>query len=197
HEKKIVHRDVKLDNILILNGHAKVADFGLARQQDAMMASLSILAGTPAYMAPEVWGGEGGPASDQYSLAFAYTEARQGKGPIPPRTTMQEMMIAHLDGLFEFDPIVGEAERQVLARAMAGMPAERYPSCSEFIEELARAHGRSFLRKSGKVPVPVPRIAPSSEDPRTLGSGTGSVAGSVATPTRTGRGDPHTPQPVP
>src|SRR2546421_9622689 len=45
------------DLVLLLHGHAKVADFGLARQQEQLMSSMSF-AGTPVYMAPEVWGGE-------------------------------------------------------------------------------------------------------------------------------------------
>ena len=145
HEQKITHRDVKPDNVLILRGHAKVADFGLARMQDKIMSQMSVFAGTPAYMAPEVWGGEGGPASDQYSLAATYVELRQGKtalklGPLP------EMMIAHLDGIFEFADFIPDAEQDVLRRAMAKVPEERYDSCSFFMEALAVASGRSISR---------------------------------------------------
>lgn len=165
HLMKITHRDVKPDNILILHNHAKVADFGLARHQDAIMASMSF-AGTPAYMAPEIWGGEGGPASDQYSLAFTYAELRQGKVPIPPKASMQDMMIAHLDGQFEFDEhVIGEAEQVVLRKAMARNPDDRYKSCSVFAEELGRSLGRSFLRKSSKIAMPSTRPAPASSKP--------------------------------
>ncbi len=145
HEQKITHRDVKPDNILILRGHAKVADFGLARMQDQIMSQMSVFAGTPAYMAPEVWGGEGGPASDQYSLASTYVELRQGKsalklGPLP------EMMIAHLDGIFHFADFIPEAEQDVLRRAMAKNPEDRYANCNFFMEALAMASNRSVSR---------------------------------------------------
>ena len=81
HSRKVFHRDIKPDNILLLQGHAKVADFGLARLQERQMMTVSF-AGTPVYMAPEAWGGKGGANSDQYSLAFAYAELRQGRRPI-------------------------------------------------------------------------------------------------------------------
>ncbi len=145
HDQKITHRDVKPDNILILRGHAKVADFGLARMQDQIMSQMSVFAGTPAYMAPEVWGGEGGPASDQYSLAATYVELRQGKsalklGPLP------EMMIAHLDGVFHFADLIPDAEQDVLRRAMAKNPEDRYANCNFFMEALATASNRSISR---------------------------------------------------
>ena len=144
HEHKVMHRDVKPDNILLLRGHAKVADFGLARQQDQVMASMTF-AGTPAYMAPEVWGGEGGPASDQYSLALVYAELRQGRSllKIGP---MSEMMLAHLDGKFDFADFIPEEERQVVRKALAKVPAERYPTCLQFAVELSRTLGRNSMR---------------------------------------------------
>ena len=54
---------MKPDNILLLHGHAKVADFGLAKLQDASQAT-GTFCGTPAYMAPEIWGNNSCAASD-------------------------------------------------------------------------------------------------------------------------------------
>jgi serine/threonine protein kinase/formylglycine-generating enzyme required for sulfatase activity len=152
HTKKISHRDVKPDNILIVNGHAKVCDFGLARQQDALVASMSF-AGTPAYMAPEVWGGEGGPPSDQYGLAVAYIELRQGRPPFQFGRGAN-VMLAHVEGRFDFDDVVTEPERVVLRRALARVPEERYPSCLEFADELLQALGHTTIRKSDRFGYP-------------------------------------------
>src|SRR5262249_42458583 len=66
HEKNVLHRDIKPDNILLVEGHVRLADFGLARSQEQVMMSVSG-SGTPAYMAPEVWRGKASWASDQYS----------------------------------------------------------------------------------------------------------------------------------
>jgi len=142
----VTHRDVKPDNILILNGHAKIADFGLAREQELVMASMSF-AGTPAYMAPEIWGGSGGPASDQYSLAFVYVELRQGRAPLKP-APMADMMFAHLEGHFDFAENIPEPERAVLRTAMHKSPEERFPTCTAFTEALAESLGFQVYRKA-------------------------------------------------
>jgi hypothetical protein len=160
HSQKITHRDIKPDNILILHGHAKVADFGLARAQEQLVESMS-LAGTPAYMAPEIWGGEGGPASDLYSLAFVYAELRQGRSPAKPRAFL-DLMAAAQDGGFVFADTIGEPERAVLRRAMTRKPLERYPTCLAFVTDLAAAVGLPFAGGTAHVsgaPAPNPSLS--------------------------------------
>ncbi|HEY2910115.1 MAG TPA: serine/threonine-protein kinase, partial [Gemmataceae bacterium] len=187
HSKQIAHRDVKPDNILIVNGHAKVADFGLARTSETNVAQMSF-AGTPAYMAPEVWGGEGGPASDLYGFAMSYIELRQGSTPFKFGKVM-EVMQAHLNGNFEFAAFIGEAERTVLRRALAKEPADRYPSCLAFVEDLAEALGRQIHRKSGAVPPPRSRL--------TLDSAAGADTNPAVATVRTDTGSLPVPAPAP
>jgi hypothetical protein len=143
HTSQITHRDVKPDNILVVNRHAKVADFGLVRRQEQAVEAVSF-AGTPAFMAPEIWLGEGGPASDQYALAVTYVELRQGKTPFAFGT--DGVMMAHVEGRFTFDDTVPEAERLVLRKAMARNPGDRYPSCTAFSVALADALNRAVVR---------------------------------------------------
>jgi serine/threonine protein kinase len=136
HTKQVFHRDIKPDNILIINGHAKVADFGLARAQDRPDMSVSF-AGTPVYMAPEVWGGKFRRESDLYSLALTYAELRLGRRPLDGKDFV-ELMSQQLDKLPDLKGLP-PAENAVVARALAKQPEKRFPTCKVFVEELRRA----------------------------------------------------------
>ena len=140
HERKIIHRDIKPANILLVEGRSKVGDFGLARVLEragdaSLMRATTI--GTPLYMAPEVFDGKASPRCDQYSLATTYVELRRGRAPFQAETAAEIMKailtrppdLTHLD----------KAEQQVLEKALAKNPSERYTSCKEFTAELGKA----------------------------------------------------------
>ena len=151
HARGLVHRDVKPSNILLdRREHAYLADFGLTRRlvDHARLADVTRVEplasseagsslGTPAYVAPEqIEGREVDGRADQYSLACLLQECLTGEPPFPQRSDAA-ILFAHLE---EKPRTYPGLERQ-LGRALAKNPAERYPSCTEFVEDARKALG--------------------------------------------------------
>jgi serine/threonine protein kinase/formylglycine-generating enzyme required for sulfatase activity len=149
HSQKVLHRDIKPENILLVQGHAKLADFGLAREQGSRLLSTATGAGTPLYMAPEVFRSMVGPASDQYSLAMAYAELRLDRRLLTG-VNLVELMMQHLEGTPDLHPLP-EAEQQVILKALSKEPEKRYRTCVAWIEALEQA------RDQGPAAVPAPK----------------------------------------
>jgi serine/threonine protein kinase len=134
HSRELIHRNVKPDNLLLVGEHVKVGDFGLG-------------AGTPAYLAPEcLRGGQATPQSDQYSLAIAHVELRRGRPPFPARTTLEAAMMDIVEGTPDLGNLE-RAEKQVLRKALAKDPSQRYPTCREFAAAVSTALGMSSSLK--------------------------------------------------
>ena len=87
-EHSLQHLDIKPENLLMLAGRVKVADFGLVK--DIHDATASLMGGlTPLYAPPEVFDGRPSRRSDQYSLAIVFQEMLTGELPFPGTTAMQ------------------------------------------------------------------------------------------------------------
>src|SRR5207249_3689164 len=100
HELGIVHRDVKPDNVLMDGSVPKLADFGLAKDIEGdpiKVTATGAPVGTPAYMAPEQWWGQGvGPGVDQYALGILLFELIAGHTPFASAAGYTAMMQAHV-----------------------------------------------------------------------------------------------------
>ncbi len=152
HAHKVTHRDVKPQNLLLLYGYAKVADFGLSRPQETTLANVSgDLRGSPPYMAPETWSKTVSYHSDQYSLAAAYVKARIGRTPFPESLPLLELLEKHKNATPDLNPIP-LAEQQVLMRALAKQPKRRYPNCVAFVKALREAAIKTPTAKIPKTP---------------------------------------------
>jgi serine/threonine protein kinase len=136
-QEKLAHRDIKPQNLLHVKGHAKVADFGIARTQVNEIDRTMHTYGTPAYMPPEVWGGHVSVHSDQYSFAIAWYEMRTSHCPFQAKTLL-EIGQQHT---FEKPDVSGvpQPEQKVLLKALAKKPDERFPSCKQFVRALREA----------------------------------------------------------
>ncbi|MHA6631515.1 serine/threonine-protein kinase [Pseudonocardia sichuanensis] len=135
HTRGVVHRDVKPANVLLDQGRARLADFGIAVAVDrtATTANGAII-GTAAYLSPEQVRGEGvGPAVDVYALGLVLLEALTGRREYPG--PMVESALARLHR----SPLVPEAVPATpgcLIRAMTADDPDRRPVAAEVAEEL-------------------------------------------------------------
>lgn len=127
------HMDIKPENLLIVGGRVKVADFGLVK--DVQNTTVSLMGGlTPIYAPPEVFDGRPSLHSDQYSLAIVYQEMLTGELPFPGKTAPQ-LVTQHMHDVPRLDSLPA-CEQATIARALAKDPEQRFASCREMIEAL-------------------------------------------------------------
>lgn len=141
HDEQIIHRDVKPSNFLIRSNKKNpnhpdllLADFGIARLNTATSKASQTVRGSPAYMAPEQWGGNPVPATDQYALAIMTYELLTGQ--LPFNGNQQQIMFQHLQSQPQppsaINPSIPASIDSVIMRALAKKPEDRFPSISEF-----------------------------------------------------------------
>jgi serine/threonine protein kinase len=166
HKRRVLHRDVKPEHILLQSGHAKLGDFSLALIHEHTQRSLSCQgsSGTPAYMAPEVWKGKVSQHSDQYALAISYAELRLGRCLFGDKRDMPSIMFEHLENkinLAGMEPM----EEAAVHKALAKDAHQRYPNCTAFLRALEQAlAGELPAPPSEATPIPTPAPAEAIPD---------------------------------
>ena len=151
HEQGIVHRDIKPENILLQNGHALVADFGIARAVSEVgaqkLTQTGMAVGTPVYMAPEQSMGEVvGPTADIYSLGCMLYEMLAGEPPFTGRNAAQIMARHAMEGVPSIRIVrsaVPEEVEEAIFAAMGKQPADRPQTAAAFAEILGLPPGGS------------------------------------------------------
>src|SRR5947207_398711 len=170
HSRNVLHRDIKPANLLQIGSHVLLSDFSVASLIDADASHLSTgLAGSPAYMAPEVWGMHPGRYSDQYALAITCFFLLTGKYPLRKNesSNMRDWQHVHYyttpTSLSEYRADLPSAVNVVLQKAMAKNPHERYPTVQAFALDLLNASQeitQQLARPSISVLSPVTRFHP-------------------------------------
>lgn len=137
----LLHLDIKPRNLFLISDRVKVADFGLVKNLERASGS-GILGGvTPLYAPPETLNNKITPFSDQYSLAIVYQELLTGQRPFNGKNVRQ-LAMQHMHDEPELRSLP-EAERPVIARALAKDPTKRFPNCLAFVRALYNARPKT------------------------------------------------------
>ena len=160
HQAGLVHRDIKPANVLLTpDGRAKLADFGLVRRLDDLAEGGEPLAGTPTFMAPELFKGTpASPRSDIYALGVLLFHTLSGRLPFAAESVGQLIQLHQnqaVPDVREFVAAVPDALVEILEKCLAKSPDDRYRNAEELGDALLRTIHRqrdteSLVREAAK-----------------------------------------------
>ncbi len=166
HRHQVVHRDIKPENILLHEGAAMVADFGIGKalSGNGSITQTGMTLGTPAYMSPEQSSGDADidGRSDLYSLACVLYEMLSGE---PPFTGPNAQAIIAKRFVSPIPKVrttrdIPEVVDEALTRALSRTPVDRFPTAADFAEAL-----RGAKRAAAPKAIAVLPLANMSADP--------------------------------
>ena len=161
HKQGIVHRDVKPENVLLTGepgaagSHAMIADFGIARAiansgAEERLTQTGVVVGSPTYMSPEqAAGDEVDGRSDVYSLGCVLYEMLAGRPPFVGTTryaVLAKHWEARVPNLAEVRPDIPPAVQQLVERALAKAPTDRYADAADFVRATQQPIGESVVQ---------------------------------------------------
>jgi serine/threonine-protein kinase len=173
HRQDVVHRDLKPENILLHEGQPLIADFGIAlavsNAGGARITQTGLSLGTPQYMSPEQATGERmvDRRSDIYSLAAVTYELLTGEPPHTGATAQAiigRVLTANPRSIRESRDTVPEYVDLAIARGLAKLPADRWPTAREFGDALtnptAMSKTAAIFGVASRASVPMRRLLP-------------------------------------
>ncbi len=146
HQRGIIHRDVKPDNILLSGGHAVVMDFGIGRAVSAAggnrLTETGFAVGTPAYMSPEQASGnvdlDG--RTDVYALGCVLYEMLSGEPPYTgptPQAILAKTLTDPVPSVKRLRETISPVVDAALRKSLAKVPADRFPTAQAFADAIA------------------------------------------------------------
>ena len=163
HRHGVIHRDVKPENILMHDGAALVADFGIGKAMSTAGGSITqtgFSLGTPAYMSPEQASADSAVdgRSDLYSLGCVLYEMLTGEQPFTgpnAQAIITKRFIAPVPHVRAMRDVTEQLD-QAVTRALARTPVDRFHSTAEFAEALAQAQRDAHTPGGTPLAVPAP-----------------------------------------
>jgi eukaryotic-like serine/threonine-protein kinase len=155
HGLGVIHRDIKPENILLQNGHALVADFGIALAVQsaggARMTQTGLSLGTPQYMSPEQAMGERtiDARSDIYALGAVTYEMLVGEAPFTGpsvQAIVARLLSEEPRSLSKQRKAIPEQVEFAVLRALEKLPADRWDTAREFAEAMSETSDASPIR---------------------------------------------------
>lgn len=140
HSKRIIHRDIKPQNILLQGDTPRLADFGISRAMQTTESS-SMIVGTDAYMSPESFEGKRNVQTDIWSVGVVFYQMLKGSLPFSQQHPSERMFAILMK---DFDPLpdsIPQNLKTIISKALAKSTSERYQTASAMREAL-----RQFLR---------------------------------------------------
>jgi len=169
HKRGIVHRDIKPENIMVTkDDQVKIADFGISKavrggSLEGTRTQAGIVMGTLFYMSPEqVRGSDVDGRSDQFSIAVVAYQMLTGVLPFAaeePTAIIFKISFEEPPAPQLLNPGLEPAAGAVIKKALSKRPEDRYHSCTEFAEALAKALGVAESADSVSLPAAQARIA--------------------------------------
>ncbi|HEX9592058.1 MAG TPA: serine/threonine-protein kinase [bacterium] len=143
HEEGVIHRDIKPANILIrANGQVKITDFGIARFSTTELTQTGTTLGTPSYMSPEQLSGEElDGRTDLYALGVIAFRMLTGEKPFQSEevaTLICKIMNGDMVDPVRINPLLPQACRKVLSKALARHRNKRYESGKQLVAALKK-----------------------------------------------------------
>lgn len=162
HEKGIVHRDIKPDNILIdRNGRAVITDFGIAHLTESNLTKTGEVLGTPYFMSPEqILDGKIDRRSDIFSLGVVFYLMLTGKRPFKGETisSICYHIVHSPPSEIDRNELKEQSLMEILSKMLEKDKDRRYKDCAELIEDLKRIFQRGEGVKKEVVSKPLESV---------------------------------------